>query len=199
MFVVVPARSWTVATGSTASANTAEGERKLSSATTKSALSSASAASSASGKSPMGSAPSSTSTFISPEAEASKIPAASRPGSAGRDPQALVNHSLPSSIDTRPGSTPGASPMSRAPMTLPRRRAGRNRAEGHAWAIVTAAMATSSPRSAREGRPTTIATPSSAAPASAPNAWSQAGPPAECGGAVPLTSAPVTEAASPGR
>ena len=43
-------------------------------------------------------------------------------------PRLGSNQARPSSSATRPGSRPGASPMSRAPITLPRRRAGRKRA-----------------------------------------------------------------------
>ena len=52
------------------------------------------------------------------------------PAAAGTEPQAAVNQARPASRPTRPGRSPGARPMSRAPSTLPRRRAGRNRASG---------------------------------------------------------------------
>ena len=45
-------------------------------------------------------------------------------------PAAAANHSRPASSVTRPGSKPGASPMSRAPCTLARRSAGRKRTLG---------------------------------------------------------------------
>ena len=49
----------------------------------------------------------------------------SGPAELGTDPQAAVKRSRPASRETRPGSTPGASPTSRAAWTLPRRSAGR--------------------------------------------------------------------------
>ena len=70
------------------------------------------------------------------------------PVPAGTEPQAAVKRSRPASRLTRPGSRPGASPMSRAPNTLPRRSAGRNVALGRAAARLRTASAATSPDSA---------------------------------------------------
>ena len=126
MLVVVPVRSWAMATGSTTSARAAEGERKPSTATTKPAEPRASSARARSGKSPTGSDPTSTMAPIDPSTSAPSMAAASRPRPAGTEPQAASYQARPSSRLTRPGSRPGARPMSRAPITFPRRNAARN-------------------------------------------------------------------------
>ena len=74
--------------------------------------------------------------------------AVERPAAAGTEPQAAVKRSRPASRLTRPGRMPGASPMSSAPNTLPRRRAGRKVALGSAAASTRTASAATSPDSA---------------------------------------------------
>ena len=96
---------------------------------------------------------------LSPAMDA-RMAAVSSPAAAGTLPQAAVNHSRPDSRSTRPGRSPGASPMSSAPKTLPLRSAGRKVALGSACARTRAASATTSPDSAYDGRPSTMTTPS---------------------------------------
>ncbi len=74
--------------------------------------------------------------------------AVDRPVLAGTEPQAVVKRWRPASRLIRPGSSPGARPMSRAPKTLPRRSAGRNLAFGRAAARTRTASAATSPDSA---------------------------------------------------
>ena len=90
-----------------------------------------------------------------PSAAARSTPSVSRPAVAGTVGQEPANQSRPPSRVTRPGSTPGARPMSRAPLTFERRRAGRKRASGRA--VTTAPAASTSPAalSASEARPST--------------------------------------------
>ncbi len=91
MLVVVPVRSWAMATGSTTSARAADDERKPSTATTKPARPRASSARARSGKSPTGSEPTSTTAVIDPSAKARSMPSASRPRAAGpRPPRRFV-------------------------------------------------------------------------------------------------------------
>ncbi len=89
-------------------------------------------ASSRSGKSAIGSAPSRTSAWRRPSAAAASIPAVSSPRAFGAAPQWRSYQARAESRVTRPGSIPGARPRSRAPRTLPRRRAARNATPGTA-------------------------------------------------------------------
>ena len=159
MFVVDPARSIDTAAGRTTSASRLEGLATASTATRKGTASSACLASLRSGKSARGSAPSRIRVPIWASAAASSIPAVSSPRPAGTLPQAAEYQSDASSSRTRPGSMPGESPMSRAPITLARRKAGRKRAPGQASASTAAAAASCSADSASEQRPITTTMP----------------------------------------
>ena len=75
---------------------------------------------------------------------------------AGR-PSGARTRPGPSSRPTRPGSTPGARPMSRAPCTLARRRADRKATPGRP-ARIGPPSATGSSGSASDGRPRTTTT-----------------------------------------
>src|SRR5438309_431894 len=127
-------------------------------ATTKPALERPRRASARSGKSESGSAPSSTSACSRPSAAAASIPAVPSPRCSGTPPHAPLNDSRPLSSDTRPGSTPGAIPMSRAPCTLPRRSAERNRTPGRPASLL-AADAIDDADSESDGRPSTTTAP----------------------------------------
>ena len=81
------------------------------------------------------------------------MPVASLPAASGTLPQ-ILRYQLPSSPkEVRPGSKPGARPISSAPCTLPRLSAGKKRACGYASAIWTATEAITSGDSASELRP----------------------------------------------
>ena len=202
MLVVVPVRSPYPAAGRTTSAPASDGPSpKRSMATVKPTPASASRARVRSGKSLGG--------VGAHEHQALDLAARRRrpgrrrcpcPAPAGGGPTPRSNQARPSSSDTRPGRMPGARPMSRAPCTLPRRRAGRKRASGSALASTPAASATLSAVSASDARPSTITTDSAAASSSAAAPMSAAEtPPAPSSGTRVAARARATVAASPGR
>ena len=86
----------------------------------------------ASGKSPSGSAPSEDHGLHRSVRQSLEHPVVSRPRSTERRTIRALRpyQSFADSSETLPGRTPGARPMSSAPMTLPRRSAGRNFAAG---------------------------------------------------------------------
>ena len=204
MFVVVPSVSANPVAGSTTVARRADSVRNRSIATTRRAPMKACSASEASGKSPSGSAPSSTSVSIRPSAAARRMPAASSPSTSGTRGHAAPNHSAASARRTRPGNTPGANPALSAPITLPRRSAGRKVASGKRRTIAPIASTTVDADSATDGRPiTTVIGPDACASRSEAAAIRPASTPAAPTPAAPAPYAPAIASAStpasPGR
>ena len=132
--VIVPESSANAVAGNTICARRDDSVRNRSTAMTVRAPMSARSARLRSGKSAMGSAPNRMSVSILPSAAARRIPWASSPSKSGCVAQASSRRSPASPRRTRPGSSPGAMPMSSAPCTLPRLSADRNRAAGRAGA-----------------------------------------------------------------
>ena len=151
--VVVPSTSAAPAAGNTMSTAADDELSTVSRAITVRAPFRPREASSRSGKSASGSAPSSTRVSIRPSAAAARMPAVSRPVSAGTVPQASPNQSRPSSSVTRPGRNPGTRPISMAPCTLARRRPDKNFTLGKAATREAAAATVASADSANEPRP----------------------------------------------
>ena len=167
------------------SASAADGLRKVSTATTVVAPATPSLAVMLSGKSVNGSAPTKNSTSIWPPAAAARIHAASRPPSFGISPHRSVTASAASARRVRPGSRPGARPMSSAPRTFPRRAATKNVAWGACDLTTEATSATAWDDSATDERPSTTTTD--------PDASSSAS------GSSPSSSSRSVDAASPPR
>ncbi len=150
MLVAVPSTSPKPAAASTTSAFRPLSVRNVSTAMTVPARVSARSARSRSGKSDSGSAPRRTSTSRVPSAAAVRMPVASSPGSLGTTFQRPLNQSRPDVERDTPGSTPGARPMSSAPLTLPRRSTGRNVVSGRLASSVAQASTTAAGDSASD-------------------------------------------------
>ena len=155
ILVVVPAFSAKPAAASTTSARLLDALSAVSTASTVRAPVRPRSAKSASGKSERGSAPRRTRTSMRPSAAARRMPSVSRPSVTGSAGQISEYHSRASSRVTRPGSSPGARPMSRAPRTLERRSAERNVVSGRAARTADAAATVTLADSANDARPRT--------------------------------------------
>ena len=155
ILVVVPPCSPYAVAGSTTSACATESVTNVSTAIRVLTFCIASAARLRSGKSDKGSAPIKIRVSRSPDAAARSISVVLSPLDVGTVFQFSDSADVGWLRRVLPGRMPGASPISSAPRTLPRRNAGRNVACGSSARIVAANDKVGSSDSANDARPMT--------------------------------------------